>query len=393
MGYPLDGDIIHGSCINSTIRVNLDIDVKVKSMLTIKEFTKTVGQGTTPRMVRHYHEIGLLPQPPRSQGNYRLYDNADVQRLQQIVALKKQGFQLTHIRQILATQPPTIEPLLDQLQHQYQAVLQQLIKLRQTATALEGIIGRDLACQSVQAEALAQLRQLAAEAETATSFTDGLWQQLDAAVPEHPEHFQEALARLLPDLSQRPEIEVDIISHLVLACGDVSLASFIRFSPDAIKAARETLSTRCTVVADVPAVNATLDQPRLKHLGCSWATLLDNPHLDSAADAEQQFWQDQNGFQRIESLINGTVWVVGYAPSVLMKLCEAIEAGVGQPALVIGLPIGFSHASAAKRRLVKLDVPYVTIENTFGGGLLAAVVLNRLAASLIEKPDCHCYLG
>jgi precorrin-8X/cobalt-precorrin-8 methylmutase len=39
-----------------------------------------------------------------------------------------------------------------------------------------------------------------------------------------------------------------------------------------------------------------------------------------------------------------------------------------------------------------LEVPYITVEGTLGGGLLAAVVLNRLAASLIEKPDCHCYL-
>ena len=302
------------------------------------------------------------------------------------------GFQLTHIRQMLAVQPQPVEPLLDQLQHQYQTVLQQLIKLRQTATALEGIIGRDPACQSVQAEALAQLRQLAAETETATAFTESLWQQLDAAVPDHPEQFQAALARLLPDLSQRPEIEVDVISHLVLACGDVSLAAFVRFSSNAIRAAREALSAGCTVVADVPAAITALDQPRLTHLDCAWATLLDNPHVDSAADAEQRFWQNQDWHQRLEALLDDTIWVVGYAPSVLMELCAAIEAGIGRPALVIGLPIGFSHAPAAKRRLMQLPIPYVTTESALGGGLLAAVILNRLAASLIEKPDCHCYL-
>lgn len=344
-------------------------------------------------MVRHYHQIGLLPPPRRSQGNYRLYDDTDVHRLQRIVALKQQGFQLAHIRQMLVVQPQSLEPLLDQLQHQYQTVQQQLIKLRQTATALEGIIGRDPDCQSVQAEALAQMRQLAAETETATAFTDNLWQQLDAAVPDHPEQFQAALTRLLPDLSQRPEIEVDVISHLVMACGDVSLAAFVRFSADAIQAARGALSAGCKVVADVPAVIATLDQPRLTHLDCTWAALLDNSHVDSAADAEQQFWQNQDCHQRLEALLDSSLWVIGYAPSVLMKLCAAIEAGAGRPALVIGMPIGFSHAPAAKRQLMQLSIPYVTTESALGGGLLAAVVLNRLAASLIEKPDCHCYLG
>ena len=363
-------------------------------MLTIKELTEVVGYGTTPRMVRHYHDIGLLPQPVRSHGNYRLYNDTDVQRLKRIVALKQQGFQLSHIQQMLSDHPQAnkTDPLLDQLQQQYQTVLQQLIKLRQTATALEGFIGRDHDCQSVQAEALAQLRQLAAEAETATAFTDTLWQQLDAAVPGHSEDFQDALQRLLPDVSTRPEIEVDVLSHLVLACGDVSLAAFVRFSSDAIKAARDTLTTGCTVVGDVPAVVAALDQTRLMHLGCQWATLIDNPHVDSAAEAEQLFWQETDWHQRLKTLIDGNIWVVGYAPSVLMKLCEAIEAEVGRPALVIGLPIGFSHAPAAKRRLMQLHIPYLTTESALGGGLLAAVALNRLAASLIEKPNCHCYL-
>ena len=85
--------------------------------------------------------------------------------------------------------------------------------------------------------------------------------------------------------------------------------------------------------------------------------------------------------------------VIGYAPSVLMSLCAAIEQGEVQPSLVIGMPIGFSHAPAAKRWLMRLSIPYLTIEGTLGGGLLAAVALNALVESLIEKPDCHCYLS
>ena len=37
-------------------------------------------------------------------------------------------------------------------------------------------------------------------------------------------------------------------------------------------------------------------------------------------------------------------------------------------------------------------VPYITIQGTMGGGLLAAVAANALIASLLEKPDCHCHL-
>lgn len=363
-------------------------------MLTIKELTQSVGHSVTPRMVRHYHQIGLLSQPVRSDSNYRLYDQTDVQRLQCIVALKQQGFQLTHIKQILTAQPASTSaaPLMAQLQQQYQTVLQQLTRLRQTAAALEGMIGRDQSCQLMQTKALAQLRLLDVETQSAQTLADELWEHLDAAVADHPENFHEALQRLLPDLSQRPEIEVDVLSHLILACGDVGLAAFVRFSPDAIKAARQALSAGCTVVGDVPAVVVSLDQARLVHLSYPWQTLIDNPHLDSAAAAEQTFWQDSQWIERLPALVEGNIWVIGCAPSVLMKLCEVMITQKLRPALVIGLPIGFSHAPAAKRRLMQLGVPYLTVEGALGGGLLASVALNRLAALLIEKPNCHCYL-
>ena len=98
--------------------------VKLRDMLTIKELTQAVGHGATPRMVRHYHQIGLLPLPIRSHSNYRLYSEADVQRLQRIVALKQQGFQLSHIKQMLAAQPEATQAdsLVAQLQLQYQTV-------------------------------------------------------------------------------------------------------------------------------------------------------------------------------------------------------------------------------------------------------------------------------
>ncbi len=363
-------------------------------MFTIKQLATAVGQGATPRMVRHYHQIGLLPPPMRSPTNYRLYSDADVQRLRRIMALKEQGFQLSHIKQMLQEKPETTvaDDLLPQLQQQYQTVLQHLTKLRQTANALEGLIGRDRGCQSMQAEAIAQLRLLDAETQAARSLSGDLWHYLDAAVSNHPENFRESLQYLLPDLSERSEIEADLLSHLVLACGDVSLATFVRLSKNAIKAARESLQAGCIVVGDVPTVTHTLDHTRLAHLGCPWTTLIDDPHISNAADAEQDFWENSDWQERLTHLIDGNIWVVGYAPSVLMKLCEVIDRQQHRPALVIGMPIGFSHAPAVKRRLMQLDVPSLTIEGTLGGGLLAAVALNRLAASLIEKPNCHCYL-
>ncbi|OKH36166.1 MerR family transcriptional regulator [[Phormidium ambiguum] IAM M-71] len=362
--------------------------------LTIKELTETVGGGITPRMVRHYHQLGLLPQAERSLANYRLYTQADVQRLRRIVALKQQGFQLSHIHQLLESEPEVVasNTLMNQLQQQYQTLIQQLARLRQTAAALEGLLGRDRSCLTTQAEAIAQLKLLEVETSEGIGELKHFWNHLDATADDHPEAFEESLQQLLPDLSDRSEIEVDLISKLVLACGDVSLVHFVRVSKGAIAAARNTLKAGCQIVGDVPSLVAALDRTRLAHLGCQVETLIDNPHITSPAEAEQAFWAEQLWKEKLQQLKEGCVLVIGYAPSILMSACAAIEQAKIQPALVIGMPIGFSHAPVAKRRLALSNIPHIIIEGTFGGGLLAAVALNALVESLLEKPDCHCYL-
>lgn len=359
--------------------------------LTIKQLTDAVGGGCTPRMVRHYHKLGILPQPARSHSNYRLYTQQDVQQLRRIVSLKQQGFQLSHIRQLLEDCATEVNSLTGLHQH-YQSVMQQLARLRQTAAALEGLLGRDRSCQNLQAGAIAQLRQLEAQTQDGLGQLEQMWHSWDVATHAHPEEFQESLQQLLPDLSDRSEIEVDLLSKLVLACGDLCLVNFVQLSRSAIAASRNALSASCQIIGDVPPVVAALDQSRLAHLGCSVKVLIADPHITSATEAEQAFWHQCQWKQQLQHLPSGCILVVGYAPSLLMAACDAIESGQLQPALIIGMPIGFSHAPSAKRRLMRSGVPFITTKGSMGGGLLAAVALNALVEALIEKPNCHCYL-
>jgi len=55
----------------------------------------------TVRTLHHYHEIGLLIPARRSEKGYRIYDEGDLQRLQQILIFRELGFSLEGIQQIL----------------------------------------------------------------------------------------------------------------------------------------------------------------------------------------------------------------------------------------------------------------------------------------------------
>jgi DNA-binding transcriptional MerR regulator len=58
--------------------------------------------GLTPRAIRYYEEQGLLTPAARSEGSYRLYDEADVERLRFIKGLRDDaGFSLAEIGRLL----------------------------------------------------------------------------------------------------------------------------------------------------------------------------------------------------------------------------------------------------------------------------------------------------
>lgn len=58
--------------------------------------------GLTPRTLRYYEEIGLLDPPSRMEGGFRLYSAPDIDRLENIVQLKRLlGFSLREIKQVV----------------------------------------------------------------------------------------------------------------------------------------------------------------------------------------------------------------------------------------------------------------------------------------------------
>jgi len=69
-------------------------------LLRIQEVAAALG--LTARTIRYYEELGLLTPAARSEGDYRLYDEDDLERLRFIKDLRDEaGFSLSEISQLL----------------------------------------------------------------------------------------------------------------------------------------------------------------------------------------------------------------------------------------------------------------------------------------------------
>ena len=60
--------------------------------------------------IRYYEQIGLLPPPPRSEGNRRLYGSRDLRRLSFIRHARDLGFEIDAIRTLLTLQDNPNQP-------------------------------------------------------------------------------------------------------------------------------------------------------------------------------------------------------------------------------------------------------------------------------------------
>lgn len=69
-----------------------------KASITVREAAEQLG--VTPRTLKYYEELGLVV-PSRSQGRYRLYEPADLDKLARVLRMRSLGFSLAAITNML----------------------------------------------------------------------------------------------------------------------------------------------------------------------------------------------------------------------------------------------------------------------------------------------------
>ncbi|MDD1730128.1 MAG: precorrin-8X methylmutase, partial [Methanospirillum sp.] len=91
------------------------------------------------------------------------------------------------------------------------------------------------------------------------------------------------------------------------------------------------------------------------------------------------------GFLAVKDQLNGSIIVIGNAPSALLVVCDLIREG-SRPALVIGTPVGFVNAAESKEVLRSIDIPSISNEGTRGGTSIAVASLNEIITIYASKP-------
>jgi DNA-binding transcriptional MerR regulator len=97
--------------------------------------------GTTPRTIRYYEEIGLLPGAEgRAPGSHRVYEETDVERLQEVLRLKDLlGLSLEELGELIAAEHARAE-----LRREWQGGVEDPVRRREILEESLGHIARQL---------------------------------------------------------------------------------------------------------------------------------------------------------------------------------------------------------------------------------------------------------
>ena len=157
----------------------------MKAALHIGDLARLLG--ITPKTIRHYHKLGLLAEPRRSEGGYRLYTPDDLLRMQQIRQLQGLGLSLAEISDLLqapdgdARLREICDGLLEKLSVQIEMLEQRKSRIEQLKA--DGLSLKAVRQTNPPSPTLEQMRGVVGNVElppAAAAFDEQLFAQLDS---------------------------------------------------------------------------------------------------------------------------------------------------------------------------------------------------------------------
>lgn len=181
-----------------------------------------------------------------------------------------------------------------------------------------------------------------------------------------------AILRTRLDTTDLPPLTRAVVERVVHTSADPSWAGDLVCQEDALLAGAAALDAGAPLVVDVRMVASGITA-----YPCVVA-------LDLATDAEPT--RSAAGIRAAAARHrDGAVWVVGNAPT---ALAELVECGVTTP-LVVGLPVGFVGAVAAKAALRASGLPCLSNRSERGGAAVAAAAVNALLYAVRSAAGAH----
>jgi precorrin-8X/cobalt-precorrin-8 methylmutase len=135
--------------------------------------------------------------------------------------------------------------------------------------------------------------------------------------------------------------------RMVHAAGDPGIMEYIRFHPDGCRLGWKLSAAGPPIFTDVRMLQVAIKQKEIEARGGQVNCAIDEQAVAESAQkwgitrsaAAMRLWGEQ---------LNHSIVAIGNAPTALFEVLDLAYKGIAQPALIVGMPVGFVGAAEAK---------------------------------------------
>jgi precorrin-8X/cobalt-precorrin-8 methylmutase len=175
-----------------------------------------------------------------------------------------------------------------------------------------------------------------------------------------------------------------IVRRMIHTSADFDYMENVRIHPDAVERGVQAILSGKPIITDTEMARVGIRKGDTSRFGCTVECFIGEPAVKKQAETE--------GITRARAAVDaaagkmaGGIYVVGNAPTALLRLLERIRETTVAPAMIVGLPVGFVNAAESKADLLASDYPCITNVGRKGGSNVAAAVVNALVKLAMDR--------
>ena len=186
----------------------------------------------------------------------------------------------------------------------------------------------------------------------------------------------EIITELLGNKVLEPQNEL-VIKRAIHTTADFDYADNLVFSPDAVAKGIEALRAGCHIVTDTTMALSGINKTVLNRLGGQAHCFIADPDVAQEAK-ERGVTRATVSMEKAAKLDKPCIFAIGNAPTALIALKELMDEGKVNPALIIGVPVGFVNVVESKELIIESNAPYIVARGRKGGSNVAAAICNAM---------------
>ena len=186
----------------------------------------------------------------------------------------------------------------------------------------------------------------------------------------------EIITELLGEKRFDPENE-PVIKRAIHTTADFDYADNLVSSPHAVQKGIEALRGGCDIITDTQMTKAGINKTILGKLGGEVHCFMSDEDVAREAKA-RGVTRAIVSMERAAKVGKPCIFAIGNAPTALICIRELIDAGKLNPALIVGVPVGFVNVVESKELILELDTPHIVARGRKGGSNVAAAICNAM---------------